>query len=210
MTGQVLTNVDVSRETILDLETYVGLLKKWNVKINLISRSTESDIWTRHIADSVQVFDLHTHTKEDPKWFDLGSGGGLPGLVCAILAKNTALNSTHFTLVESDARKSVFLKTVARELGLNNISVINDRIENVTGQQPADIISARALADLTRLIELTEHLSSPNTVFLFPKGRTWEKEVEDAQNKWKFESNLIKSCTASEAVVLKIKGVRRV
>ena len=138
--------LDVSRETFARLETYVGLIQKWNPRINLVSRNSLDDLWIRHIEDSLQV--ARAIPMPD-RWVDLGSGGGLPGLVAAILAAEESPD-TRFTLIESDQRKSVFLRTVARECDLN-VQVISDRIEKAKPQK-ADVLSARALADLTTLL----------------------------------------------------------
>jgi 16S rRNA (guanine527-N7)-methyltransferase len=123
MTG--LEGVNVSRETMDRLKTYAHLLEKWNPRINLVSKSTIPDLWTRHIADSAQVFALAPHPVSH--WVDLGSGGGFPGLVIAIIA-NQGKSPLRVTLVESDARKSAFLRTVIRETGAS-ARVINDRID---------------------------------------------------------------------------------
>lgn len=195
--------ISVSRETSERLELFDALLHKWNPAINLVSRSSLKDSWSRHILDSEQIFRC-----VDPagSWVDLGSGGGFPGIVVAIIAAVEAPDMK-ISLVESDQRKSAFLRTAARETGVN-CSIISKRIEHVDPLD-ADILSARALADLAKLLGFAErHLSKTGTA-LFPKGATWEKEVEDAQGEWLFEAEPIRSRTNDEAVILKIKGVSR-
>ncbi|MEX0306518.1 MAG: 16S rRNA (guanine(527)-N(7))-methyltransferase RsmG [Ruegeria sp.] len=195
--------LDVSRETFERLTTYVALLERWNPKINLVSRNSLKDIWVRHILDSTQVFRCVEPVNH---WVDLGSGGGFPGLVCAIMSIEST-PTTRFTLVESDQRKSAFLRNIARECGAN-CTVISRRIESVD-PLGADVLSARALADLTTLMSFCDrHLSASGTALL-PKGASWEKELADARKEWKFEAEPITSLTEPQSVILKIKGVTR-
>ena len=123
----LLPGLNVSRETFLRLKEYEKLLFKWNAKINLVSRSTLDNFWNRHVLDSAQF--LSSVGEKAGKWVDLGSGGGLPGLVVAILSDEIELVNKLF-LVEADVRKAVFLKTVCRELGLK-VEVYNNRIEEL-------------------------------------------------------------------------------
>ena len=206
MTDQerVLGELNVSRETSEKLCCYAALLEKWNPKINLVSRSSLSEMWTRHMLDSAQMFDLSGKVSH---WVDLGSGGGFPGLVVACIAREKSPD-TRFTLIESDQRKSAFLRTVIRETGVN-ATVLTDRVENAQ-PQGADVVSARALADLDQLLEYADRHLAEHGIALFPKGRSWEKEVETARSRWSFECEPIKSVTESGAVILKIKGALRV
>ncbi|WP_170440092.1 16S rRNA (guanine(527)-N(7))-methyltransferase RsmG [Ruegeria arenilitoris] len=195
--------LNVSRETFEKLSIFVDLLRKWNPKINLVSRSTLPEVWSRHVKDSIQVFHL-----VEPKnhWVDLGSGGGFPGLVCAILAAE-ASPETEFSLVESDQRKSAFLRTVIRETQAN-CSVISKRIEAVD-PLGADVLSARALADLATLLSFCDRHLKEDGVAVFPKGATWKKEIDAAQREWNFFTETANSLTDPQAVILKIKGVSR-
>lgn len=192
----------VSRETLERLELYAELLRKWNPKINLVSKNTLDDLWTRHIIDSAQIFALG-----DPKaksWVDLGSGGGFPGMVVAILAAELAPQMT-VTLVESDQRKCAFLRTVSRETGVKT-TILAKRIELI---EPlgAEVLSARALADLDALLGFADHHLGARGICLFPKGLTWKKELEKARDSWRFSSEAIKSETAENAVVLRINEI---
>ena len=197
----------VSRETYDKLRDYESLIQKWNPSINLVAKSTLSDIWNRHIVDSAQVYYAASAELSD-NCTDIGSGGGLPAIVIAILAQG-ADKQVQMTMVESDKRKSVFLRTAIRELGLNNANVVNERIENV--QIPVSkFISARALAPLTELFGFAEKLSDDKTTFLFQKGKNWLSEIGIAQNHWSFDYEAIKSETDSNAVILKIRGLSRV
>ncbi len=197
--------IGVSRETFERLKTYVELLKKWNPRINLISKSTLPDVWVRHVQDSVQISNLAP--KPCKIWGDLGSGGGFPGLVVAIMALETGTPGQVF-LVESDQRKCAFLRTVIRETGAR-AEVINKRIDEVKGLN-ADVISARALASLSNLLEFAEIHLSPNGTAIFPKGVSWEKELIEAQALWSFKHHVVKSQTETGPVILSITGVSRV
>jgi len=195
---------NVSRETLDRLDAFADLVLKWTAKINLISKSTTATIWERHILDSAQLFNL---APEGGKWLDLGSGGGFPGIVVAILTEGVAQPHDVF-LVESDQRKAVFLRTAIRELRLR-ATVISERIEDIDPQR-ANVLSARALADLTTLIGFgSEHLRSDG-VALFPKGAQWEKEDHVARQLWSYSCDAVKSKSHPDAAVLKIKDIVRV
>lgn len=203
MTPDVFDGLDVSRETFERLELYVEMVRRWNPKINLVSRRSLDDIWNRHILDSVQVYRC-ADTFES--WADLGSGGGFPGMVCAIMAIEEAPKAQFF-FVESDQRKSAFLRNVARECGAN-CQVLSKRIESVDPLD-ADVLSARALADLNALMSFCDRHLGENGVALLPKGASWKKELEAAREEWKFECEPITSLTEPQAVILRIKGVSR-
>ncbi|MCA8930663.1 MAG: 16S rRNA (guanine(527)-N(7))-methyltransferase RsmG, partial [Alphaproteobacteria bacterium] len=160
-----LAERSVSRETLARLAAFAALLEKWNPAINLISAGTVAQIWTRHFLDSAQVFDLAD--AKSGLWADLGSGGGFPGLVAAILALEERPGLS-FTLVESDRRKAAFLSTAARELGLP-VRVMAERIEALP-PLGADILTARALAPLPVLLGYAERHLQPGGRALFPKG----------------------------------------
>ncbi|UTH48109.1 16S rRNA (guanine(527)-N(7))-methyltransferase RsmG [Loktanella salsilacus] len=195
---------DVSRETIDRLEHYQSLLLKWTDKINLIAPSTISTSWERHVVDSAQIFQLLS--SGSTKLTDIGSGGGLPGIVVAILAREK-MPLLQSVLVESDQRKAVFLRTVVRELGLS-VSVKADRIENVTATG-ADVLTARALAPLPKLLSYAVQLLKPDGIALFQKGRTFEDEISQARDAWDFSIDLYPSHTDQEARILQIKDIRR-
>jgi len=198
---------NVSRETYDKLRAYEALIQKWNPSINLVAKSTLSDVWNRHIIDSTQVY-FAAAGEQSSIWTDIGSGGGLPGIVIATLAQGED-RQTNVTMVESDKRKSVFLRTAIRELGLSNAKVTNERIEGAQ-IQISDIVSARALAPLAELFSLSQGFSDQNTTFLFQKGKNWASEIEIAQNHWSFDYDAITSETDSNAVILKIGGLSRV
>lgn len=190
---------DVSRETSRRLEIYLRLLSTWNARINLVSRDTIDDAWSRHLADSAQLLALAP--PDARRWIDLGSGAGLPGLAVAALAAETR-PGLNVTLVEADRRKCAFLQTAAREMELN-IGIEPTRIEAIP-PEPFDVVSARALAPLDRLCGLAYRFKGPGTVFLFPKGVKLDSELTTAASHWHIQAERIASLTASDAAILKI------
>lgn len=201
--GPLLERLDVSRETMERLDQFAELLRKWNPRINLVSRASLEELWTRHIIDSVQVFRCVT---PQGHWVDMGSGGGFPGVIIAILAADETPDLS-VTMIESDQRKSAFLRTALRECGAKG-TVISQRIEAAEPQQ-ADILSARALADLDALLGFAERHLKKTGVALFPKGISWGKECEQARARWNFQAEPITSMTEPDAVILRIEGISR-
>lgn len=197
--------LNVSRETSERLDTYAALLVKWNPAINLVSKSSLADLQTRHFADSAQLFALCPPTARH--WADLGSGGGFPGLVIAILATES-MPDLSVTLVESDGRKAAFLSAVIRETGIR-AKVVADRIESLA-PLAADVLSARALAPLPQLLAFAEQHLAPGGHALFPKGATHRSEVVESLADWRFDLREHPSKTDPHAVILEIEGVSRV
>ena len=195
---------NVSRETIERLREFEQLALKWTKKINLVSAGDASQIWERHIVDSVQIYDL---APSEGDWLDIGSGGGFPGIVAAIIAKER-MPDRSFTLVDSDQRKCAFLRTANRELGLN-VKVLAERVEKML-PAGAQVLSARALDDLNSLFDHADRHLSKAGVSLFPKGSQWEREDEEARKHWSYNLEVIKSETNPEATILKIKELKRV
>lgn len=205
MTESTIHGLDVSRETYDTLHAYVALLRKWNAHINLVAASTLPDFWERHIRDSAQLF---SHAPETTRhWVDLGSGGGLPGLVCAVLAKQF-LPECRFTLVESDARKAAFLTTAIRDLEVN-ARVLVARAEDAPVQN-AGIVSARALAPLSQLLEWVARHIAKEGVALLPKGKNYAEELAVARREWQFSEAIIESQTDPLARLLILKDIKRV
>ncbi len=194
----------VSRETLDLLERFEALLVQWNSRINLVSPTTISSIWTRHIVDSAQLLQVAPHSFE--RWVDLGSGGGFPGIVIAILTRDAPGSQVY--LVESDQRKAAFLRAALRECGVT-ASVQARRIEEIPPLN-ADVISARALAPLVDLFRYAQPHLSPAGVGIFPKGAKADIEVAEAQKKWSFSHETFPSKTDPEASVLKIGDIKRV
>lgn len=195
----------VSRETCERLSVYVGVLEKWQRKINLVAPSTLSAIWSRHVLDSAQLFQHAPPTARH--WLDLGSGGGLPGLVIAAMAREAA-PELHVALVESDQRKAAFLREAARLMGLS-VTVHNRRIADLTPQN-ADVISARALAPLPDLCAMSSAHLAPHGVCLFQKGIRHADEVEAARLAWHMSCDVFPSLTEAGAVILRIERLLHV
>lgn len=206
-TGRDLETIGltVSRETLDRLYIYVSLLEKWNPRINLVAARSLADVWDRHILDSAQLW-LYRPTAAR-SWLDIGSGAGLPGLILAALAAEQA-PQLHVSLVESDTRKSVFLMTAAREMGLA-VNILSVRYESLPHQN-ADVVSARALAPLPILLEVVEKHRNPQGIGLFPKGETVHKELVEAERLWRFTYTLHPSKTDSRAAIVEIGATGRV
>lgn len=195
---------DVSRETMERLKGFEQLVQKWNPTINLVSKNDLTNLWERHIVDSLQVANECTAYE---KWVDIGSGGGFPGVIVAIVAKEKNSSATH-TLIESDLRKGTFLRTAIRELDLN-ATVITRRIEDTEPQQ-ADVLSARALATLDKLFGFAEQHLKKDGQAIFPKGQSASKEIEEAEKSWHFSYRRIQSTTNPEASLLVCRNIERV
>lgn len=200
-----IPGLDVSRETLDRLELFQDLVVKWTRRINLISPDSRADIWTRHILDSAQLVPLAPPAPG--LWADLGSGAGFPGLVVAAILKERAPDTT-VVMVESDARKSAFLRNAVRTLDLA-AQIRTERAE-ILPPLHAPVLSARALAPLPRLLELAERHLATDGVALFPKGRTRAPEIEEAQAKWRFALSETRSITDPEAAILRIERIVRV
>ncbi|WP_419410162.1 16S rRNA (guanine(527)-N(7))-methyltransferase RsmG [Primorskyibacter sp. 2E107] len=179
--------------------TYLSLLETWNRKINLISPTTIRDAWTRHFIDSVQILD--SYQPRSGIWGDLGSGGGFPGLIVAILCAER-FPETKAVLIESDLRKCTFLRTVIRETGID-AKVLSDRIETAPPLD-AQSISARALAPLPVLLGYVNRHLAPGGTAMLPKGENWQAEIAEAGESWNFKFTAHKSKTNPQAVVLEI------
>lgn len=196
----------VSRETRDRLVALEALLGRWNAHINLVAPGTLKDFWSRHALDSAQLLDLAPQSAGT--WADLGSGGGFPGLVVAILALSER-PGMRVTLVESDQRKAAFLMTAAREIVPEaRVEVLAQRAETVA-PLGADVVSARALAPLDQLLPLASRHLGPNGVALFPKGARWQGEVQAALANWRFTLQNHPSQTDPAAVVLAVRGISR-
>ena len=187
---------DVSRETLQRLEIYEALLLKWQRKINLIGPSTVKWIWQRHFLDSVQL--LPWAPPGWQSWVDLGSGAGFPGLPVAIISKRPV------TLIESDQRKAVFMREVIRQTGAP-ATVVDQRIEEAPPRH-ADVISARALAPLDRLLDLASRHAGKNTVYLFLKGRNIDAELTQTTKYRSMKLTQQPSLTARDSVILRLEG----
>ena len=199
---QIRSVCDVSRETLGRLEHLVAGVEKWSRSINLVADCRPEIIWERHVLDSVQLFPLNT---DGGLWCDLGAGGGFPGLVVAVLAREFN-PAAKLTLVESDRRKAAFLALMSRELDLN-VSVAAKRAETLE-PQGATTVSARALAPLPRLLGLVHRHLAPGGVALLPKGRTFAEEIAHARPGWAFTVETIPSIISPQSRILRVTDLR--
>ncbi|GJD52622.1 Ribosomal RNA small subunit methyltransferase G [Methylobacterium crusticola] len=198
----VLAAAGVSRETAGRLDLYVAELTRWQRIKNLVGPSTLSEVWTRHIADSLQLLAL---APDATRWLDLGSGAGIPGLILAIAGRERP--GFKVDLVESNARKGAFLREAARITGAP-AAVHIARIETVVARfTAAEIVCARALAPLPQLLAWTAPLLQKGAVGLFPKGRDTLTELTLARETWRFSADLIPSRTDSEARIVRVSSV---
>ncbi|MBB5073738.1 16S rRNA (guanine527-N7)-methyltransferase [Bartonella callosciuri] len=202
---QALLNIvpSVSRETMEDLIQFETLVTQWNMHINLISAATIPILWTRHILDSAQIYPLHS---DFLRWCDLGSGGGFPAIVIAILMKEK--KAGHIDLVESNGKKIAFLRTVISQLNLP-ATVHHCRIEDVYKKiDTPEIITARGLASLDALLKLIFPLLAKKTIALLQKGQDYSKEIENASANWAFDLLKHKSKIDENSVILEISHIR--
>ena len=196
--------LNVSRETLEELEEYKESLLLWNRKINLISEKSSKNIWGRHFLDSAQIFKYLKAS--DRNILDMGSGGGLPGLVLGLVAKKKYPN-LKVTLVESDRRKCVFLKEVVRAHKLNSV-VLSERVELLPAQT-SDVVTARAMAPLKTLLDYANPHLSDNGICVFLKGVNYKKEIDEALAFWRFNISVDTSITNVGSAVLKITDLEQ-
>ncbi len=194
--------VAASPETLARLAALEALLGRWSARINLVAPSTLAEAWTRHVADSAQLWPLAPRGAR--RWADLGAGAGFPGLVIAALAAERG--GPRVTLVESDRRKAAFLGEAARAMGLA-VAVLAERAE-AAPPQGAEVVSARALAPLPALLPLVARHLAPAGTALLPKGRGWEAEVEAARAAgWRFALDAAPSATDPAARLLRLTEI---
>ncbi len=192
----------VSRETLQRLDTLAEELRRWQGVKNLVGPKTLESIWTRHIADSLQLLDLAPDAR---RWLDLGSGAGFPGLVLGIAALERA--GMQVDLVESNGRKCAFLRHVVRLTGAP-VKVHAARIEAVIESFVGiEVVTARALAPLAQLLAWAEPLLTTGATGLFPKGREVESELTEAAKSWTFDAELLPSRTDSEARIVRVHSL---
>ncbi|QDZ01838.1 16S rRNA (guanine(527)-N(7))-methyltransferase RsmG [Nitratireductor mangrovi] len=194
----------VSRETYGRLRAFERQFEKWAARINLAAPSTLGDIWTRHILDSAQLLPL---APEGRSWVDLGSGGGFPGAVLAILLQGRS--GVSVMLVESNRKKAAFLQNVLAELA-PGARVVARRIEEATRSSAApDIVTARALAPLDRLLQLAEPWLAAGSRALFHKGRDSGEEIKVVHDTWNLDLVEHRSAIDEHSVILEITRASR-
>jgi len=179
-------------------DRYAELLMAWQARFNLVGPATLPEVWTRHFADSAQLMRL----AGPGVWVDLGSGAGFPGLVAAVLGAGP------LHLIESTAKKAGFLRLVADELALPQVTVHNARVESLPAF-PAATISARACAPLARLFDWGLRFATPETRWLLPKGAGFAAELVDARRAFRFEAEPVPSLTHPDARIVSAFHVER-
>ncbi|KRE06158.1 16S rRNA (guanine(527)-N(7))-methyltransferase RsmG [Bosea sp. Root381] len=203
--ARALRLTPVSRETEERLSLLVSELARWQTAKNLVSSATLSDVWTRHIADSLQLYGLAPTAKN---WLDLGSGGGFPGLVLGIcLAEQSG---GHIHLVESNARKCAFLRHAARMTGAPvtvHMARIEDVVDDFAGR--VDVVTARALAPLPQLLDWCKELLRTGSLGLFPKGQHLDSELTDSSRYWKIQASTVSSVTDGAARILMVRAAEK-
>jgi 16S rRNA (guanine527-N7)-methyltransferase len=202
---RALSLIPVSRETLERLDRFVDLLLLWQQKTNLISPSTIPKLWTRHVADSLQLFDLVPNDVRT--WTDFGSGGGFPAIpiACALAERPGA--QVH--LVESNGKKAAFLREAIRVTGVP-AQVHQERVENY-GERSGDnieVVSARALAPLKTLCDQAFPLIARGAIGLFPKGQDVDAELTEAAKYWSIEADKVPSKTSPEGCIVVVRSLR--
>jgi 16S rRNA (guanine527-N7)-methyltransferase len=198
----------VSRETFGDLEALADLAAKWQQSINLVSNASMPHFWQRHLADSAQLNDLAPADRK--VWIDLGSGGGFPGLVIALLRREEASFQMH--LVESNGKKCAFLREASRQLRLPvtiHMARVEQALPKLVALNPTEsiVLSARALAALDQLLEWCCSPLMQSAVALFPKGQDVDDELADARKTWNFHCDLIQSISEPRARIVRISNL---
>ena len=190
---------DVPRETMAKFAEYAALLLKWNATINLVGKTTETDLWQRHIWDSYQLVPIVP--RGTSTLVDLGCGAGLPGIILAIARPELAV-----TLVERDQRKCTFLREAARALGLEKVRVLAQDAKDLT--ETFDVVTSRALAALDALLEFSHPILGKDGICLFPKGENFATEIADARKHWSFRERVIHSKTNGKAGIVSISELK--
>jgi 16S rRNA (guanine527-N7)-methyltransferase len=201
--ARALALVPVSRETAARLDRFVSLLLDWQRRINLIAPSTQPTLWTRHVADSLQLLALAPAARI---WADLGSGAGFPGLAVACALAET--HGARVYLVESNAKKAAFLREASREVGAPAV-VEGMRLEDFIKRPPEriEVVTARALAPLPKLLAVAHPLLIRGAIGLFPKGQGVEAELTEAAKCWKIQATLAVSRTDPKARIVVVRGL---
>ena len=187
----------VSRETFEKLKSYVALVRDENSRQNLVSASTIGELWKRHILDSAQLVRFEPHP--GASWADVGSGAGVPGVVIACLVDGPV------TLIEPRRLRADFLHKLCESLDLN-AKVLACKVERV--EEKYDVITARAVAPMTKLLEISAHLSTRKSVWALPKGRSAERELVEARRTWQGEFHVEQSVTDADSKIVVATEVR--
>ncbi len=199
---------NVSCETYKKFKIYHNEILLCQEQFNIIGKGTLEEIWLRHFSDCAEILKTFEFSKSK-KILDFGTGAGLPGLVLALLSEDRKLDH-NITLVESNIKKFGFLKQVIHKLNLN-ISLFNERVENLSDRN-FDIITARAVAPIKKLLHYLRKFNLKNTALIFPKGKTWSKEIDTIKHNWKFKKHIVKNnqkLDASGGAIIIIKNLKK-
>jgi 16S rRNA (guanine527-N7)-methyltransferase len=220
--ARALALTPVSRETEERLDRLVALLLSWQRTTQLVANSTLPRLWTRHIADCLQLVSLAPEAKS---WVDLGSGAGFPGLVIAcrlrqadarltppsvrLTPASARLTQASVRLIESNAKKAAFLREAVRITDAQ-AEVHHTRIENFAASfdQPVEVVTARALAPLKLLLDHSQRLLQRGAIGIFPKGQDVDAELTEAAKYWNMEAGLVPSVTDSKGRIVIIRGLQ--
>jgi 16S rRNA (guanine527-N7)-methyltransferase len=195
------TDSIVPRGTMDQIEFFIDFLQKENEVQNLVSKASMSEIWNRHILDSVQL--LRFAPSPDANWIDLGTGAGFPGIIIALL------HSGHVTLVEERKKRAEFLMKAVELLAIGNkVRVAKTRVERMKEESFA-VISARAFAPLAKIFTLGERFSTEKTRWILPKGRNVRSELAEVQSSWQGDFRLEPSLTDADAAIIVAERVSR-
>lgn len=203
---------NVSRETMARLDRFAHVLEKWNSRLNLVSEDSLGELWDRHILDSAQVL-APVRSRRGLRWADLGSGAGFPGLVVAMIGPDL-ISDLSVTLFESSSRKCAFLANVSRETS-TPVRIVNTRVREIKAGEvdpdarEFDVVSARAVAELSELLRLASGMLAHDGVCLFPKGRGCDREISVARRHWRFSLSRWPSLTDPDARILEIGDISR-
>ena len=198
----IIEKYNVSRETFNKLKIYEATLKEWQNKFNLVSNKSLEDAWNRHFLDSIQLIKYIPQSAKI--LYDFGSGAGFPGMVLAIVAAEQ-IPDLKISLIESIKKKTLYLNTV-QEACNAKVTIINDRIENLLLPK-ADVITSRAMCNLKDLLKYAYKLSNKKTIMIFPKGKSYQEELEKAKESWHFEYQIEKNEICEEGVILIINNL---
>lgn len=204
--ARALTLTPVSRETETRLDKFIALLLQWQATTNLISPATMLHLWVRHVADSLQLFDLAP--KDAKTWVDFGSGGGFPAIPLACVLAERPGAKVH--LVESNGKKAAFLREAIRVTGAPAV-VHAERIEDVGDSygDRVDVVTARALAPLKTLCDQVHPLIERGAVALFLKGQDVDAELTEAAKYWTIRADKVPSKTSPEGCIVVVRGLKR-
>ncbi|WP_421784527.1 16S rRNA (guanine(527)-N(7))-methyltransferase RsmG [Hyphobacterium sp.] len=195
----------VSRETLAAFQRWHDLLAEANRSTNLVGRSTMDDFWSRHALDGFQLID---HAPPGPqRWLDIGAGAGIPGVALALAIADRQLDDSALTMVESVGKKARFIQASLDATGAK-ARVENCRVEAIDRTERFDIVTARAVAALDKLLGYAYPLLKTGGIALFPKGQSYRQELTDARKYWTFDTEVLPSQTSADGVILRLSAIR--